>query len=237
MIPGMKLLAVDTTSRAGSVALLDGSELRGLVGFAKAPGHAETLLPTIDTLLQGCEVELSEVEAFAVVTGPGSFTGLRIGISTVEGLAYSTRRPVVGVSSLEANAHRYRFRSGWVAPFLDARRGEVFGALYRSDGKGLETVVDPVCEAPERFLARLPSEPPILFAGSGLHAFGELLSSTMGERLLLGEPNAFLAEDVARIGLARHQEGKQAPLGGLRAIYLRPSDAEKARAEPHRAQK
>ncbi len=230
----MKLLAVDTASRAGSVAVLDGDKLRGLVGFATAPGHAETLLPTIDMLLRGCATALSEIEAFAVVTGPGSFIGLRIGIATVEGLAFATQRPVVGVSSLEATAHRYRVRSGWIASLLDARRGEVFGALYRCDDCRLETIIEPVCEAPERFVARLPSSETLLVAGSGIDPFRELLLDTLGERLQLGDSSPFLAEEVALIGLKRHQDGKQEPQGGLQAVYLRPSDAEKTRQESSR---
>ena len=110
----MKILAVDTTSLAGSVALLEDDVLRGLVGFSTVPGHAERLLPTVDSMLAGLSLSLSDLDGFAVAVGPGSFTGLRIGISTVEGLSYSTGRPVVGISSLEATAHRYRYRPGWI---------------------------------------------------------------------------------------------------------------------------
>jgi tRNA threonylcarbamoyladenosine biosynthesis protein TsaB len=229
-MPEMKLLAVDTTSLSGSVALLEGDELRGLVGFSAAPGHAERLLPTIDSLLEETSIPLAEVEAFAVAAGPGSFTGLRIGISTVEGLAYTTRRPLVGVNALDATAHRFRYRVGLVAAFVDARRGEVFGALYRSDGDRLESVIEPVCEAPERLLKRFPAEP-ILVAGNGTIVYKDLLSThtEVGQRLQLADPSFFLAEEVARIGSRLIDEGKNVPLGGLEAIYLRPSDAEKAR--------
>jgi tRNA threonylcarbamoyl adenosine modification protein YeaZ len=221
----MKLLAVDTTSFAGSVAMLDGDELRGLIGIHAAPGHAERLLPTIDMLLRELELSLEEVEAFAVSAGPGSFTGLRIGISTVEGLSYSRGRPVMGVSSLEATAYHFRYRTGLVASFLDARRGEIFGALYRADGKRLETVVEPVCEKPDVFLNRLPAEP-VLIAGSGTLTYKELLEDQPYVRP--ADPAFFLAEEVGRIGQRHIAEGSATPLGGLEAIYLRPSDAEKA---------
>jgi tRNA threonylcarbamoyladenosine biosynthesis protein TsaB len=226
----MKLLAVDTTSYAGSVALLDGNKLRGLIGITAAPGHAERLLPTIDMLLRELAISLEEIEAFAVAVGPGSFTGLRIGISTVEGLSYSTGRPIVGVSALEATAYSFRYRSGLVAPFVDARRGEVYGALYRADGCHVEPVIDPVCEKPDRFLSRLPSEP-ILVAGSGTLAYRELLTEHAAGQLQLADPAFFLAEEIGRIGLRHIREGRRAPLGGLEAIYLRPSDAEKAKQE------
>lgn len=220
----MNVLAVDTTSPAGSVALLDGEELRGLVGVWKRPGHAETLLPTIDRLLGELSLALDGVDGFAVAVGPGSFTGLRIGIATMEGLAYSTGRPIVGVSSLQATAHRFRFRPGLVASFLDARRGEVFGALYQSNGSDFDTVIEPVCEGPEDFLVRLPSEP-ILVAGTAVLAYADLLAQR--KELHAAEASFFLAEQVARIGRTLLREGRSTPLGRLDALYLRPSDAER----------
>ena len=224
----MRLLAVDTTSRAGSIALLEAEELRGLVSFSTLSGHAGSLLPTVDRFLRGLSITLQEIEVFAVATGPGSFTGIRIGIATVEGLAFATGRPVVAVSALEATAHRYRFRQGLLASFLDARRGEVFAALYHSDGNRLEPVGEPVCSDPERFLGRLPPEP-VLVAGSGIVTYKELLSRRRENGVRTADPSFFLAEEVARIGRGLHQEGKDLPLGGIEAVYMRLSDAEKAR--------
>ncbi|MFQ5789381.1 MAG: tRNA (adenosine(37)-N6)-threonylcarbamoyltransferase complex dimerization subunit type 1 TsaB [Acidobacteriota bacterium] len=226
----MQILAIDTTSRAGSIALLQGEELRGLIGFARALGHAETLLPTVKHLLNELDLRISDLDAFSVSVGPGSFTGLRVGIATAEGLAFATGRRAVGVSALEATAYRYRFCSGLVASFLDAGRGEVFGALYGSDGQRLEAVSEPVCEDPRIFLDCLPQEP-ILLAGSGTVTFQKLLHAVPGRRLSVPQPSPFLAEDVARIGLRLHEEGKAASLGGLEAIYLRASDAERARQD------
>ena len=224
----MRLLAVDTTSRAGSIALLEAEELRGMVGFSTSAGHGGSLLPTLDRFLRELSVTLQKIDAFAVAAGPGSFTGMRIGIATVEGLAFATGRPVVAVSALEATAHRYRFRPGLLASFLDARRGEVFAALYRSDGSRLEPVGEPSCSNPERFLDRLPPEP-VLVAGSGVVTYKDLLSRRRGNDVQSADPSFFLAEDVARIGRRLHQEGKDLPLGGIEAVYMRPSDAEKAR--------
>ena len=224
----MKVLAVDTTSDSGSAAILDGDVLRALVGLSKKPGYAEKLLPTVEHMLAELSMELSDFEGFAVAAGPGSFTGLRIGIATMEGLSYATKRPVVGISSLEATAHRYRFVNGCVAPLLDARRHEIFGALYRANGRELVEVIAPVCESPERFVARLPNEP-VLVAGTATLVHGELLSHASQGHLQSAAPSFFLAEEVARLGSKRLQEGSSTPLGRLDAIYLRPSDAEMAR--------
>lgn len=224
----MRVLAVDTTSNAGSAALLDGDVLKGLVGFSRKPGYAEKLLPTVDQMLDELSLALTDIDGLAVAAGPGSFTGLRIGIATMEGLAYATGRPIVGISSLEATAYRYRYRTGCVASFLDARRKEIFGAMYRANGQKLQLEIEPVCESPERFMDRLPEEP-ILLAGSGILAYRELLSRQTGQQLQLAAPSFFLAEEVARLGSQRLDEGSSTPLGKLEAIYLRASDAEMAK--------
>ena len=227
----MRLLAVDTTSARGSIAVLEGDTVRGGAGFQTPAGHAQRLLPEIDGLLGSLGLSLADVEAFAVAVGPGSFTGLRIGIASVEGLAFATGRPVIGVSTLDATASRYRSRARLVAPFLDARREEIFGALFRTDGDALETVIDPVCERPEEFLVRLKgvSPEPIVFAGDGIELYGALVRRVMGERAHLEESVAELAEEVGRIGRKRLEDGEAAPLGGLRAQYLRLPDAQRAR--------
>jgi tRNA threonylcarbamoyladenosine biosynthesis protein TsaB len=229
-MPGMRILAVDSTGPNGSIAVLNDEELQGFAGFTTPRGHAQKLLPELDRLFESIGSSLAEIDGFAVAVGPGSFTGLRIGIASVEGLAFATGRPVVGVSTLEATAYRHRSGEGLVAVVLDARRGEIFGALYRAEGAAVTAVMDPVCESLEIFLARLPSEP-IRFAGSGLEMYGATIRQIVGERAHLTEPFTFLAEEVARIGKRLHEEGRGVPLGGLQALYLRLSDAEQARRE------
>ena len=231
----MKLLAVDTTGPNGSIAVLDGDELAGFAGFTTRQGHTQKLLPEIDRLFDRIDSSIDAIDAFAVAAGPGSFTGLRIGLASVEGLAFATDRPVVGVSTLEATAYRYRSHEGLIASLLDARRGEIFGALYRADGSSVSAMAEPVCESLETFLSRLPeaeSDEPILFAGSGLELYGERVLESLGARAELAEAFLFLGEEVARIGKRLHERGGAAPLGGLEALYLRPSDAEKARRPP-----
>ena len=227
-IRGMRILAVDTTSSQGSIALLEGDDVRGLASFTADRDHAQRLLPELDALLTSLGMSLSEIEGYAVTVGPGSFTGIRIGIATVEGLSFATGRPMVGVSALEATAYRYRCHHGLIAPLLDARRGEIFGALFRSDGGSLELILEPVCQRPEAFLARMPLQP-VLFAGSGLAICQSLVWETLGERAQFAEPFTALAEEVARIGKRRLEKGQATPLGGLGALYLRPSDARKVR--------
>ncbi len=231
----MRILAVDTTGPNASIALLDGDDLAGFAGFTTSRGHAQKLLPELVRLFDRIDSSLDAIDAFAVAMGPGSFTGLRIGIASVEGLAFATGRPVVGVSTLEAIAYRYRFHNGLIASVLDARRGEIFDALFRGDGSSVTAIGEPVCESLETFLARLPSkeveeddQEPILFGGSGLETYGDRIRESWGKRAKFTETFFFLAEEVARIGKRLHEQGQAVPLGGLQALYLRPSYAEKA---------
>ncbi len=230
----MRILAVDTTGPNASIALLDGDELAGFAGFTTRQGHAEKLLPELDRLLDRIDSSFDAIDSFAVALGPGSFTGLRIGIASVEGLAFATGRPVVGVSTLEATAYRYRSHKGLIASVMDARRGEIFGALFRGDGSSVIAIQEPVCESLETFLGELPAEPAerddelVLFGGSGLEIYGDRIRESLGKRAELTESFLFLGEEVARIGKRLHEQGQAVPLGGLGALYLRPADAKKA---------
>ena len=222
----MHLLAVDTTSAHGSVALVADDAVRGLFGLSTSrPEHAERLIPSVDYLLKRTGARLDEVEAFAVASGPGSFTGLRIGIAAVEGLAYTLGRPAVAVSVLEATAYKYRHCRGRLLCLLDAYRGEVYGAVYQSDGESVHLVGEPTCEAPEAFLEQALSEPATLVAGSGTLRHRPLLDDMLPEGVTIAKPSFFLAEEIARLGRERLLRGEHAPLGGLDAFYIRPPEA------------
>lgn len=232
----MRILAVDTTGAHSSVALLEGEQLRGEVDvMTERPQHVEGLLPTVDYLLERLGIALPDVDGFAVSCGPGSFTGLRIGIATVEGLAYSLDRPAVGVSSLDATAHRYRHRAGRIVAWIQAYRGEVYAREYDSNGIEVEPAGEASCEPPARLLDRLTS-PPAMIVGSGTAAYGALVREKFGDAVGLGEASFFLGEPVARLGARRIAAGERAPLGGLSAFYVRASEAERQRLSKSRAQ-
>jgi tRNA threonylcarbamoyladenosine biosynthesis protein TsaB len=223
----MRVLAVDTTSAHGSVALLDGDELTALSGCSvPAPRHAESLLPAIDDILARAGTSLDAIDGFAVAKGPGAFTGLRIGIAAVEGLSFATGRPVVGVSALDATAYRHRFVPGIVVSFLEAYRSEVYGAVYRAERGRVSLVAGPLCQPPTRFLDGI-EEAPAIVCGTGLTAYRDLVRSRFPEAML-PEPSFFLAEELARLGREQLEAGEAAALGSLRALYIRPSDAERA---------
>lgn len=200
------------------------------MGFQTArPRHAESLLPMVDYLLSRVEATLEDVHGFAVAVGPGSFTGLRIGIAAVEGLAYALNRPAVGVSSLEATAFRYRYRRGLIVAMIEAYRGEIYGASYDSDGIALSAATDPICAAAGDFLDSLPRAPELI-AGSGAARHRAVVREHVSGKVTIADPSFFVAEEIARIGAARLDAGERVPLGGLDALYVRPSEAERNRA-------
>jgi len=209
---------------------VEGERVCDSVELAQPYAHAQTLLPAIDRLLERGRLALTSVEGLAVAAGPGSFTGLRIGIAAMEGLAFALGLPIVGVSTLDALAFRYRDRRLPVAAFIDARRGEVFAAFYRADAEaGWHCEIGPVCEAPRTFLRRLGSGP-LLIAGSAVPVYRELVRETLGAAAELGEGPLHLAQEIALLGECELRQSRSAPLGGIHAVYIRPSDAERARS-------
>jgi tRNA threonylcarbamoyladenosine biosynthesis protein TsaB len=221
----MLVLAVDTTGAHGSVGIVEDGELLGLIGTREqSPRHAESLLPTIEHLLRLQALRLEQIDGFAVAVGPGSFTGLRIGIAAVEGLSFATGKPAAGVSALEATAHRFRHAEGLVVPLIEAYRGEVYGAAYRARKGSLDLEVEPSCAAAAAFLESLP-ETPLLVAGTALLRHRETIRAHAPEAFL-ADSSFFLAEEIARLGGARIEGGEAAALGSLTPLYVRRADAE-----------
>jgi tRNA threonylcarbamoyladenosine biosynthesis protein TsaB len=229
----VRILAVETSTRTGALALLESgavvAEARVNIGVT----HGERLLAAIDGVLRSARWQLADVAAFAVAIGPGSFTGLRIGLSTVKGLAFATGRPVVGVPTLDALAWSLPFCAYPVCPILDARKNEVYAAVYRTRDGQLEVLESARAVAPATLAEELRSstEGPIAFLGDGVAPFGPVLTDILGGRARLA-PAALRLPSAATVGelggwaLAR---GDGIDPAALVPLYLRPSEAELAR--------
>ena len=225
------LLAVESATPALSVALLRGSELLHEQSSAVAGRHAERLLPMIEQLLQHASVRESDVEAFAVSIGPGSFTSLRVGVATVKGLAFATARPAVPVSTLAALAWSYaRERRPWpddlpIAAVLDARRGELYAALFDVQGAGPRPLLPGELLAPRLLAQRLPEACRVVGEGAAI------LRRELGERLGPGveiPPDGNIspsARSVGEIGAVALRAGGAIDPRDLAPDYLRRADA------------
>jgi tRNA threonylcarbamoyladenosine biosynthesis protein TsaB len=227
----MRILALDTTTRSGSLALIDQDELVGAKSGDSTRTHGERLPAEILSFLTTHHVSLADIDIFAVAAGPGSFTGLRVGIATMQGLAAANRKGLIGVSALDAlafGARRQMLRSerdpaDGLAVWMDAHRGEVFAALY--DGTNLSLLDGPLVASPEAVLERWASMvPEACFVGDGAIVYRQLITPYpfIEPTPLVAPAGAWIAADLARTGPVAGPEA-------IRALYVRRPDAELAR--------
>jgi len=231
----MMVLGVDTTTYHGSIAIHD--EENGLVAAVSLhspESYSRRLLPAVQWLLGQVSLKPEDLAGLAVACGPGSFTGARIGISMIQGIALSAGLPAAGVPTLEASALRAGVPEGLVATLLGAGRGEFYGALYTTDNEGRATgaLLEPVVQAPGRLLgqvAALAGGRPVWFAGDPPQSLpgGEEALAAMAGRW--SGADRYIAPQVARLGMEalKSGEGDNDP-ARLSAVYVRPSDAELA---------
>ncbi len=215
----MRVLAVETSTLAGGVALLDGERLRGEYVLDVAATHSERLLPAIERLLADAGYAPRDLTGLAVAVGPGSFTGLRIGLSTVKGLALALGVPVAAVPTLDAMAAALPFAALPVCPVLDARKGEVYACRYRWDGTAMRREWDYLALSPAALAARL--DEPVILLGDGAPAIASPHARLAPPHRRLPSPAA-----VGVLGQARLAAGDTVPAAELVPIYLRPSEAE-----------
>ena len=227
----MLILALESSAKAASAALARDGQLLDMEFQNNGLTHSKTLLPMAERLLQGAGLTVKDLDAVAVAHGPGSFTGIRIGVSTVKGLCWGAEKPAIGVSTLEAMAW-----NGEKAPegsilccAMDARRSQVYNALFTfTDGKPVRLTKDRPIGLPELAEELKKYEKPIFVLGDGgMLCYNYLLEQKI-DATLMPEPerlqNAW--------GVCRAAEGKQAaPAGELLPVYLRLSQAERERLE------
>jgi tRNA threonylcarbamoyladenosine biosynthesis protein TsaB len=238
----MRILGIDTATVTASVALVEDGrlvleeicdgEIRGPSHSSpvERANHAQTLLPLVDRVLKKASVPLEGINALAISIGPGSFTGLRIGLSTVKGLAYACAIPVVAVPTLLAVALRVTGWQGLICPFLDARKKEVYAALFRKRDESLVRLTGDLVDSPERVVKAVPSSPEesCLFIGEGTRIYGDVINEHLADRglITLGEGYPSIASAVAQVAVEKVQNNSFDVLGSLVPLYLRPPEAE-----------
>lgn len=239
----MRVLALDTTTRAGSVALLDGERIVDERAGDGARTHAERLPAEITSLIESHHLTLADIDLYAVASGPGSFTGLRIGIATIQGLALVHGRRIAAISALEAIGHLCAAGAvpgTLVGAWMDAHRHEVFSALYRVSlaapfsAEYLQELEGPIVGDPAATLARWASQCtvlPAVFGGDGAVLYAETIARAAPAARLA--PPTLLAGAIGRLALAREPHGIDP--GAMRPLYVRRPDAEIARDEKLRA--
>lgn len=229
----MNILALDTTSAHSSVAVLRDDSILLEYNFTSMDNLSSLLIPSLEFLLKSLRLHLEDIELFGVGIGPGLFTGIRIGLSTIKGLLFAEPRPVVPVVTLNALAHKFGDARRPVVPLIDARRGEVYTARYLfRDGRVTESVAPrlaPIAELNTIF----PVDEEHLFVGSGAEAHREWLRSQFRKSKIYSR-SFFLASEIGRIAYREVLEGRFiTDLQKLQPLYIRKPDAEIHAAASH----
>ncbi len=229
----MITLAFDSVAKTASVAVCDNGRLIGLYNIDNGLTQSELLLPMADSLLKSLKLTYSDIELLACTTGPGSFTGVRIGAALVKGLAFGKDIPCVGVSALEALAENLMPTEGIIVPAMDARRSQVYTAIFKSDGEKLTRLTEDLAISTDELAEKLRDFSDNIYivgdgfgvAASALAAGGIKLSKT--PRLLVNE-NAY---SCAALAERKYKDGEFTDDLGIIPTYLRMPQAERERLE------
>jgi tRNA threonylcarbamoyladenosine biosynthesis protein TsaB len=222
----MRILAVDTATTSCSVAIVDNTSLLSEFTLAKEETHSKHLMDMIKAALRISGLNFSDLDGFAVTRGPGSFTGLRIGISTIKGLVVASEKPVVGVSSLEALALQVSYSRDLICPILDARRGEVYFSRYRFLNGHLKKQTKERVAPPDQAVEDLNES--CLFVGNGALLYKEMILEKMGELASFAPliKNTIRASTMAYLSMAKFENNDTDDIETILPYYIRKSDAE-----------
>lgn len=223
----MKILGIETSTMLGGVAVVD--ERRGLIAETRLnvkTTHSERLMAVIDRTLSQSELEINDIDVFAVSAGPGSFTGLRIGLSTVKGLSFSTGRPMVTVPTFDAFAWDFPYCRYPVCLMFDARKSEVYAAVFRWGEEGFEKTFGDTSIKPGELLKELQGD--VLFAGEGALLYRDMIAEVMAGRAHIAPPDKMVPSpaNVAVIGLKKALGGEYSSAAEAAPFYIRKSEAE-----------
>ena len=226
----MKLLAIDTSGPVCGVAVLADGVIRYECAVQNKLTHSVNLMPMVDAALQATGLTLADLDRLAVVTGPGSFTGVRIGVSTLKGLAHGADKPCVAVDALEAMAAGAGAFDGVVCPIQDARAGQVYGAAFTvgEDGKPQRLMADIPLKLEDYVAAIRPLGTRFLFLGDGMPVHRARLAELLGEAAVFAPPqSAFLRP--ASVAYLASLSTEEVDYLALAPMYLRAPSAERNR--------
>lgn len=223
----MKILSIETSTMLGGVAVVD--EQSGLIAETRLnvkTTHSERLMAVVNHTLLQSELSLDNIDAFAIAIGPGSFTGLRIGLSTVKGLSYATGKPVVAIPTLEAFVWNFPFSMYPVCLMLDARKKEVYSAVFRWEHGGFKKIIKEISIRPADLLKELQGS--IVFAGEGVLLYKDQIIEVLKERAVLASPEKMVPSpaNVAMLGMSKAIRGEYIDVSEAAPFYIRRSEAE-----------
>lgn len=236
----MKILAFDGTAKAASVAVLDGERVLGYYTVDNGLTQSELLLPMAENLLKSLKLSFNDIELYATSVGPGSFTGVRIGVSLIKGLAFGKDIPCVEVSTLEALAESLSALRAVIVPCMDARRAQVYSATFRSDGENMTRLTEDRAIALSELAEELKA-----FEGEAIYLVGDgygVAKAAMEKAgvATMNTPELLILENavsVARVAQKRYERGEFVSDSALSPVYLRLPQAERERIEREAAKR
>lgn len=229
----MKILAIDSTAKAASAAVLEDGKTLGEYTLDNGLTQSELLLPMIESLMDSLKIKYSDIGLFATSVGPGSFTGVRIGTAIIKGMAFGTDTACVGVSTLEALAENLNGISGIILPVMDARRRQFYTASFKSSPEGIERLTEDAALGIDEIEALIRSyDAPVYIVGDGYYLLKELLLKKGIETQTT--PSLLITENAASVGkvaLRHYLNGDFTNDTDLKPSYLRLPQAERERLE------
>lgn len=221
----MNILAVDTATNSCGVAVTSTAGVQANTVRISRETHSRHLLSIIDQSLELAGLSVMDLDGLAVTRGPGSFTGLRIGLATIKGLALANNKPVVGISSLDALACQFAGSTFLVCALLDARKSEVYARLYRFADNNLAPVTDERVLSPQMAVADITE--PCLFVGPGAMVYRDVIEAAIGKNAFFAPDfaNIIRPEAVAFLGARRLRAGDADDPDTLTPVYIRQPDA------------
>lgn len=241
----MRILGIESSGPLASVAIIEDGQITGMKMGDFHVTHSETLMPMIEELIEEAPYSLDAIDAIAVSSGPGSFTGLRIGSATAKGLGMALNKPLIHIPTLHALAHNLLGSTGIIVPMMDARRQQVYCGIYtfviRPDSTlDFEIFLDSSAMAVEELLERIEmivsldgNPPPVIFLGDGAMEYHEVIEEKARFIYDYAPEEALIqrADTVALLGQLYYFQGLTVSAEDEAPDYLRPSQAERVRAE------
>lgn len=225
----MIILSLDCATECATVALLKDNILLSEINFNNKKQHSALLMPMIDELLKKASLSINDIDGFVVSKGPGSFTGLRVGMATIKGLVQGTNKPFISLSTLEGLANNLYSVDGIICPIMDALRGNLYTALYKFENDKLVCIKEPLLMSVDDLITLLNSQnEKIYFVGDGSYKFREKLSEKVNNcSFAPSHLNIAKASSLGQLGIELLKEGTCDDVYGTSPIYLRLSQAER----------
>lgn len=225
----MKVLSLDTSTESATCAVLDNDRLLGEITFNYKKQHSVVLMSMIDNLLNNLNLNIDSLDGFIVSKGPGSFTGLRIGVSAIKGLSQGTGKPFIGISSLDSLAYNLAYTDGIICPILDALRDNVYTALYKFENNNLTIISEYMIISIDDLINRLNEmDVQVCFIGDAIPKFKDKLTSNIkNSSFAPTHLNLVRASALGELGLKFLKAGIYDDLYTFAPFYLRKSQAER----------